>query len=145
VLLQRLLMSPIGPLIGRRFSRERMGRTFGRIFGINTQPTEQELDAFWAMMITNNVPAVMHRLIRYMAERGVDRDGWGEAMRRSVVPLREIDGAEDPISGMHMVERYCDLIPEVDTVLRRGIGDYPLVEPAEVVLEHYLAFRSRVG
>lgn len=145
VLLQRLLMSPIGPLIGRRFSRERMGRTFGRIFGINTQPTEQELDAFWAMMITNNGPAVMHRLIRYMAERPVHRDRWVAAMQRTVVPLRVIDGAEDPISGMHMVERYRELIPEADTVLLRGIGHYPQVEAPELVLEHYLAFRSRVG
>src|SRR5690606_40887122 len=105
VLLQRLLMSPIGPLIGRRFSRERMGRTFGRIFGINTQPTEQELDAFWAMMITNNGPAVMHRLIRYMPEPPAHRARRAAAMQRTVVPLRVVEGADEPYTAMLMVYR----------------------------------------
>ena len=142
VLLQKLLMSPIGFLIGRRFSRKRLGATFGRVFGPNTQPSEAELDAFWPMIAYNDGPAVMHRLIHYMAERPVHRDRWVGTMQKTAVPLRVIDGAEDPISGAHMVERYRELIPNADTVLLRGIGHYPQVEAPELVLEHYLAFRD---
>lgn len=142
VLLQKLLMSPIGFLIGRRFNRKRMGATFGRVFGPDTQPSEQELDAFWHMIAVNDGSAVMHRLIRYMAERPVHRDRWVGAMQKTAVPLRVIDGADDPISGAHMVERYRELIPHADTVLLRGIGHYPQVEAPEQVLEHYLAFRE---
>ncbi|MFA5676911.1 MAG: alpha/beta hydrolase [Pseudomonas sp.] len=144
VLLQKLLMSPIGFLIGRRFNRERMKATFSRIFGINTQPTEQELDAFWTMIETHDGPAVMHKLIRYMAERPVHRERWVSAMQNTAVPMRVIDGAADPISGAHMVERYRELIPHADTVLLHGIGHYPQVEAPEHVLEHYLAFRVQL-
>src|SRR5690606_42009326 len=109
------------------------------------QPPEQEREAFWARMLADIGAAVLPRLIRYMAARPVHRDRWVAAMQRAVVPLRVIDGAEDPISGMHMVERYRELMPEAETVLLRGIGHYPQVEAPELVLEHYLAFRSRVG
>ena len=144
VLMQKLLMSPIGFLIGPRFNRERMRATFDRVFGINTRPSESEMDAFWTMIATNNGPAIMHRLIRYMAERPVHRDRWVAAMQNTSVPMRVIDGAQDPISGVHMVQRYRELIPDADTVLLPGIGHYPQVEAPEDVLEHYLAFRDRL-
>lgn len=144
VLMQKLLMSPIGFLIGPRFNRERMRATFDRVFGINTRPSESEMDAFWTMIATNNGPAIMHRLIRYMAERPVHRDRWVAAMQNTSVPMRVIDGAQDPISGAHMVQRYRELIPDADTVLLPGIGHYPQVEAPEDVLEHYLAFRDRL-
>lgn len=143
VLLQKLLMSPIGSLIGRLYNRERMARTFGNIFGPQTQPDEHELDAFWRMIEFNQGPRVMHLLIRYMADRRVHRDRWVAAMQATRLPLRVIDGAVDPVSGAHMVERYHQLIPDPDTVLLPHIGHYPQVEAPELVLEHYLAFREQ--
>ena len=145
VLLQKLLMSPIGYLIGRRFSRERLAASFGKVFGAHTQPSEAELDAFWTMIETNDGPGVMHRLIRYMAERRVHRERWVGAMQCTAVPMRVIDGAADPISGAHMVARYRELIAEPDTVLLEGIGHYPQVEAPEQVLSGYLAFRDQRG
>ena len=143
VLLQKLLMSPIGALIGRRYSRERMARTFGAVFGPQTQPSEEELDAFWRMIEFNQGPRIMHLLIRYMADRRVHRDRWVSAMQQTRLPMRVIDGAVDPVSGAHMVERYRQLIPNPDTVLLPQIGHYPQVEAPEQVLEHYLAFRDQ--
>src|SRR5690606_21894702 len=124
------------------FNRERMQATFSGIFGAQSQPSNKELDAFWEMIAANNGPAVMHRLIRYMAERPVHRDRWVAAMQTTAVPLRVIDGAADPISGAHMVQRYRELIPNADTVLLPGIGHYPQVEAPRDVLAHYLAFRE---
>ncbi|WP_090271678.1 alpha/beta fold hydrolase [Halopseudomonas litoralis] len=144
VLLQKLLMSPIGFLIGRRFSRARLAENFGKVFGPQTQPDEAELDAFWRMIETNNGPAVMHKLIHYMAERPVHRERWVGAMQRTPVPMRVIDGAVDPISGSHMVARYRELIAEPDTVLLEGIGHYPQIEAPERVLAGYLAFRDKL-
>ena len=144
VLLQKLLMSPIGFLIGRRFSKERLAESFGKVFGPQTQPDEAELDAFWSMIETNDGPAVMHKLIHYMAERRVHRERWVGAMQRTSVPMRVIDGAVDPISGAHMVARYRELIAEPDTVLLEGIGHYPQIEAPEQVLAGYLAFRDKL-
>tara|TARA_R110000868_G_scaffold1161_3_gene8951 strand:- start:677 stop:1567 length:891 start_codon:yes stop_codon:yes gene_type:complete len=142
VLVQKLLLSPIGPLIGRLFSRKKLAASFAKVFGPQTQPSSGELDGFWSLVAENNGPGVMHRLIRYMPERRVQRERWVAAMQKGEVPLRVIDGAADPISGAHMVARYRELIADADTVLLAGIGHYPQVEAAEQVLQHYLAFRQ---
>lgn len=143
VRVQKLLLGPLGPLIGRLFSRSTLAQSFARIFGPHTQPSEAELDALWQLVAYNNGPAVMHRLIRYMPERRRQRERWVAAMQATAVPMRVIDGAFDPISGAHMVARYCELIAAADTVLLDGIGHYPQLEAPQQVLEHYLYFRQR--
>ncbi|MDD2161697.1 alpha/beta hydrolase [Pseudomonas sp. MIL19] len=145
VLVQKLLLSPIGPLVGRLFSRQKLAASFARIFGPQTRPSESELDDFWSLIAENNGPAVMHRLIRYMPERRVHRERWVSAMQKGGVALRVIDGAADPISGAHMVARYRALIADADTVLLAGIGHYPQIEAPEQVLQHYLAFRQALA
>ncbi len=142
VRMQKLLMSPLGFLLGRLYRRENLAQAFGKIFGPATKPSEQELDGFWRMLAYNQGPRVMHRLIHYIAERRVQRDRWLAAMQCNRVPMRVIDGAVDPVSGAHMVARYRELIAQPDTVLLEGIGHYPQVEAPEQVLAHYLAFRQ---
>ncbi|WP_263140502.1 alpha/beta hydrolase [Pseudomonas sp. RIT-PI-AD] len=142
VLSQKLLLGPLGPLVGRLFNRRSLARNFRRIFGPDTQPSEVDLDAYWRLIAEHDGPAVMHRLIRYIPERRVQRERWVTAMQRTRVPLRVIDGALDPISGAHMVARYRELIVPADSVLLDGIGHYPQVEAPEAVLAHYLAFRE---
>ena len=141
VRVQKLLLGPLGPLIGRLFSRRKLAQSFARIFGPQTQASDAELDALRQLVAYNNVPAVMHRLIRYMPERRQQRQRWVTAMQATAVPMRVIDGAFDPISGAHMVARYRELIADADTVLLEGIGHYPQLEAPAAVLEHYLQFR----
>ncbi|MCP1646821.1 MULTISPECIES: alpha/beta fold hydrolase [Pseudomonas aeruginosa group] len=142
VLSQKLLLSPLGSLFGRLFDRRRLAQNFAKVFGPQTQPSEAELDAFWELIRHNDGPRVMHRLIHYILDRRQHRERWVAAMQRTAVPLRLIDGPEDPISGAHMVVRYRELIPRPDTVELPGIGHYPQVEAPEQVLRHYLAFRQ---
>lgn len=142
VLSQKLLLSPLGSLFGRLFDRRRLAQNFAKVFGSQTQPSEAELDAFWELIRHNDGPRVMHRLIHYILDRRQHRERWVAAMQRTAVPLRLIDGPEDPISGAHMVVRYRELIPRPDTVELPGIGHYPQVEAPEQVLRHYLAFRQ---
>jgi pimeloyl-ACP methyl ester carboxylesterase len=142
VLMQKLLLSPLGWMLGRAFSREGLAKSFNQIFGPQTRPSESALDDFWSLVDANNGLRILHKLIAYIPERRVQRDRWVAAMQRGEVPLRVIDGAVDPISGAHMVERYCELIPASDTVLLPGIGHYPQTEAPVQVLKHYLAFRE---
>ena len=142
VLVQKLLLSPVGWLIGKLFGRKQLAANFAKVFGPQTQPSSAELDDFWSLIAQNDGPGVMHLLIRYMPERRVQRERWLTAMRQGGVPLRLIDGAVDPISGAHMLARYRELIPEPDSVLLDGIGHYPQTEAPGRVLEHYLAFRQ---
>ncbi|MBD9425030.1 alpha/beta hydrolase [Pseudomonas sp. PDM15] len=143
VLTQKLLLSPLGPLLGRLFSRSKLKANLTKVFGPQTPPSESELDAFWALIAHNDGPAVMHRLIRYILDRRVNRERWVAAMQETTVPLRVIDGALDPISGAHMVARYRELIANPDTVLLEAIGHYPQTEAPAEVLAHYLEFRER--
>jgi pimeloyl-ACP methyl ester carboxylesterase len=143
VLMQKLLLSPLGWMIGRAFTRDALVKSFRQIFGPQTRPTESELDDFWSLVDSNRGPRIMHKLISYIPERRVQRDRWVAAMQRGEVPMRVIDGEVDPISGAHMVERYRELIPDADTVLLPGIGHYPQTEAPVQVLKHYLEFRER--
>lgn len=142
VLMQKLLLSPLGPLLGRLFSRAKLKANLTQVFGPQTPPSESELDAFWALIAHNDGPAVMHRLIRYILDRREQRERWVTAMQKGGVPLRVIDGALDPISGAHMVARYRELIANPDTVLLEDIGHYPQTEAPQAVLQHYLTFRQ---
>jgi pimeloyl-ACP methyl ester carboxylesterase len=144
VLMQKLLLSPLGPLLGPLFSRSKLKANLTKVFGPQTPPSDAELDAFWALIAHNDGPKVMHRLIRYMLDRRVNRERWVAAMQETTVPLRVIDGALDPISGAHMVTRYHELIESPDTVLLAAIGHYPQTEAPAEVLDHYLQFRDRL-
>ncbi len=144
VLAQKLLLSPLGALLGRQFDRRRLAANFSQIFGAHTQASEAELDAFWQLIAYNQGTRVMHRLIHYIPERRQQRDRWVAAMQATKLPLRVIDGAADPISGAHMVARYRELIPNADCVLLEGIGHYPQTEAPQAVLSHYLQFRQSV-
>ncbi|NHX00114.1 alpha/beta fold hydrolase [Pseudomonas koreensis] len=144
VLMQKLLLSPLGWMIGRAFTRDALVKSFRQIFGPQTGPSESELDDFWSLIETHRGPRILHKLIGYIPERRVQRDRWLAAMQRSEVPLRVIDGEVDPVSGAHMVQRYRELIADADTVMLPGIGHYPQIEAPVQVLKHYLAFRERL-
>jgi pimeloyl-ACP methyl ester carboxylesterase len=143
VLMQKLLLSPLGPLLGGLFSRAKLKANLTKVFGPQTPPSESELDAFWELIAHNDGPKVMHLLIRYILDRRANRERWVAAMQETSVPMRVIDGALDPISGAHMVERYRELIANPDTVLLPAIGHYPQTEAPAEVLAHYLEFRER--
>ena len=138
--IQKILMSPIGSIIGRLFTREKLGKNFKKIFGPGTQPTEEELDEFWELITANGGKFVFHLLIRYMQERKDNRERWVGAIQQAKIPIRLIDGTFDPISGQHMVDHYKEIIPEPDVIELDNIGHFPLIEAPESVLKHYLEF-----
>ncbi|TVP90490.1 MAG: alpha/beta fold hydrolase [Pseudomonadaceae bacterium] len=145
VMMQKLLLSPLGFFFARMASRPRLAKSMREVFGAETQPADEELDAFWQLITHDNGPAVMHKLIRYIPERRVYRDRWVSAMQQTEVPMRVIDGADDPVSGAHMVARYRELVPEADVVMLEDIGHYPQIEAPRLVLDAYLEFRYRLA
>jgi pimeloyl-ACP methyl ester carboxylesterase len=144
-LVQKLLLSPLGWMIGRAFGRNALSKSFSQIFGPATRPSESALDDFWSLISCNDGPRILHKLISYIPQRRRLRERWVQAMQGGDVPLRLIDGEIDPISGAHMVARYQQLVPNADTVLLANIGHYPQIEAPVQVLKHYLAFRDRIG
>ena len=144
-LVQRLLNSPAGPLVGRLLSERSLAKSFAGIFGPDTQPSPEEISEFWSLVDHNDGSRIAHRLIRYIDERKQWRERWVGALSEARIPLRLIDGALDPISGAHMAEHYARLVPDADVVLLDRIGHYPQVEAPDRVLAEYLAFVDAVG
>ena len=143
---QRLLHSPLGGLVSSMMSRPRFEKGLGEVFGPNTQPSKEMFDAFWTLAVAKGgMPAIGHKLIRYIAERRANRERWVGALVDSPVALRVIDGALDPVSGAHMVEHYRKLVPNPDTVLLDQVGHYPQLEAPREVLDAYLDFQSRIA
>jgi pimeloyl-ACP methyl ester carboxylesterase len=144
--IQKLLLTPLGPLIGRLLTRERFAASFRPIFGAASQPSEEELDDFWQLVAVNEGPRIGHRLIRYLEERRARRQRWVGALQQAAVPLRFIVGAADPVSGLKMAARYRQLVPRADVVVLEGVGHYPQVEAPEATVAHFFAFiDDRVG
>jgi pimeloyl-ACP methyl ester carboxylesterase len=141
--IQKLLLTPLGPLLSRLMSRRSFDRSFAAIFGANTQPSAQELGEFWDLVSRDGGNRILHKLIRYMPERIAHRERWVGALQKTKVPLRVINGPADPVSGAHMVARYRELVPDPDTVSLPGIGHYPQTEDPAGVLRAFLEFHHR--
>lgn len=151
VLIQKLLLSPLGPLVSKLITKRKFADNLRRIFGPNTPPTPEVVDSLWQLLNHNNGLAVMHKLIDYMPQRQQHRERWVEAIIESNVPVKLINGSKDPISGQHMAQRYRQLISnasnanDVNVTELTQLGHYPQLEDAEAVTTAYLQFRDSLN
>ena len=136
--IQKLLRSPLAPLLLRLFNERAFRRSFIPVFGADTQPDDVELARFWTLIEHNDGRAHMGRLLHYMGERKLHRERWVGAIVDASMPIRLIAGMDDPVSGAHMVERYREFVPRADVVELPGIGHYPQWEAPERVAEAVL-------
>lgn len=141
LLTQKLLKGWLGPILCRLMSKNGLRKSFTRIFGKDTPPKDNEVDAIWSLISQQKGMRVMPSMLNYLDERRVFRDRWLAAMQHTSTPLQFINGIEDPISGLHMLERYQELVP--DSVTHRLIaGHYPQLELPQQVLEKVSGFIS---
>ena len=144
LLIQKLLLSPLGVLVSKLTNKQRFEKNLQRIFGPATPPTYEVVDTLWQLLNHNNGLAVMHKLINYIPQRNQHRERWVGAIINSNVPVKLINGTKDPISGQHMVNRYRELIPNADVTEMPKLGHYPQIEDAEAICEVYLQFRKTI-
>ena len=137
--MQKLLKSKLGPLISRFMSKDSLMKSFLKIFGDKTPPSDHEIEVLWELMEYKNGTQVLHYLLSYIDERSVHRSRWVQAMQKTRVPLYFINGTQDPISGLHMLEQYRELIPKPRTTAL-DVGHYPQLEAPQLVLEAFRAF-----
>jgi pimeloyl-ACP methyl ester carboxylesterase len=131
--IQTLLASPLGPVIARLSSERVFRKNLQRIFGPDTQPSEEFLRDSWWLLTRDGGRAMLPRWMRYMAERQERRQRWVSPLVEGRFRIRVIAGLADPISGAHMVTRYRELVPEPDVIELPGIGHYPHVEAPDKV------------
>jgi pimeloyl-ACP methyl ester carboxylesterase len=138
--IQKMLLGPLGFLIGKLSTKSTLRRNFHNIFGPKTPASEDEINSFWSLMNYNKGKRVIHLLIQYLHEREEYRERWVDALQRCPVPLKLINGNFDPISGKQMSVRFSELVERPDIVDLPDIGHYPQTEAPELVLKHYVEF-----
>ncbi len=140
-LIQKLLLSPLGPMINRLSTKRTFDRSFSAVFGPRTKPSAEELEEFWRLINYKDGKHAFHSLITYMTDRKEHRDRWVGALLQSAVPIALINGSVDPVSGAHMVARYREVVsPNHFIVELAEIGHYPQVEAPAAVVQEYLRF-----
>jgi pimeloyl-ACP methyl ester carboxylesterase len=129
---QKLLASPIGPIVARLMTFGTFARNMRQVCA---RPiADEELRGMWQLLQRDGGALILPKLIGYIEERKRQRERWVGALARTDVPVRLIDGLDDPVSGAHMVARYRALVPRPDVVELRGVGHYPQVEAPDEVL-----------
>ena len=144
ILIQKLLLSPLGFLISKLITKQKFATNLQKIFGPNTQPTSETIDTLWQLLSYNNGLRVMHKLINYIPQRKQYRERWVGAIIDSLIPIKLIAGAKDPISGQHMIDHYRKLIPNANITTMPMLGHYPQIEDASAITKAYLAFREGI-
>ena len=139
--IQKLLRTPLGPLVARLTSRRAFGRSMHAIFG-DTPPSSAFVDELWTLLRHDDGHLVIPLLIDYIRERKENRARWVGALERTKVPLTMIDGIRDPVSGTDMLARWRELVPHAPAIELPGVGHYPQIEDPAGVLRAFLAFHD---
>lgn len=138
VLIQKLLLSPVGFLLSKLVRFEKFKKNFDHICAKNL--SQDELMGYWQMLEHKGGTQIMHKLITYMTQRKQYRERWVGVLQSTSVPLLLIDGVLDPISGAHMVARYEELVPQANVVRLEDSGHYPQVESPQAFAQAALTF-----
>ena len=140
LLLQKALLSPLGPLVARLSSERSFVASMRRICA--QPPDAAELHEHWALLERAGGRRVLPKLIGYIRERARYRERWVGALQRADIPICLVDGIEDPISGATIVRRWRELLPAAPVFELDGVGHYPQWEAPERVLAALEAFHA---
>lgn len=143
---QKLLGARVGPLVAHLMNERRFGRTLDRISGPYTRPTRDEIHGYWTLATANGGRRVIPKIAGYQRERTRRRARWANALTGTdAIPKRLVIGDADPVSGLAMLERYRELVPDADTVRLKDIGHSPHFEAPSRVFEAWDTFMKQNG
>lgn len=141
ILMQRLLLSKLGPLIAKLSSYSRFAKSMRCICSVEL--SDEHLQEHWQTLIRAEGRSVMPKIIQYIRERHQFRSRWIGALQNATIPLCLINGVDDPISGASIVKRWRELLPQSRVVELQNIGHYPQWEdPESVLIEAQLFFNA---
>lgn len=132
ILMQKLLLGPLGPAMARMSSYRRFAASMRKI--CTRVPDDSSLRAHWRLLECNHGRLVLPKIIQYIHERRRHRERWVGALQQCSVPLGLINGLDDPISGTSIVRRWRELLPDSKVIELPGIGHYPQWEAPEQVI-----------
>ena len=142
LIVQKLMLTPLGPLMAFFFTKGKLRASFDAIFG-DKKASDEEIEAFWQLIDYHDGRRVVPKLLRYMVERRQYRERWVSAMEQTSIPVQMINGPLDPISGAHLAKAFAERNPRAKVHSLPGVGHYPQTEAPEKVADLYLKFLSQ--
>jgi pimeloyl-ACP methyl ester carboxylesterase len=147
-LIQKLLSkSPtiIGKTISKLLTKEMVNKSVKSVFGPFTQPSDEFLDKQWDILNYNDGKKITYLIGRLVFEKFNYLNRWVSAMQTTKIPMCYICGPFDPNSGIHMANRYEELIPNPKIyLLNDNIGHWPQLEDRDSVISIYKKFRDDI-
>lgn len=144
LLVQKLLHSSFGPLVAKLMTEKGLKKNLTKIFSKAHPPTDEFIRETWKLTTENDGLSMIPKLIQYITERKIYRERWVEPLVNAVVPIRLINGIDDPISGKHAADRFAVVVPNADIVLLKDSGHYPHVETPDEVLKAFFEFHDKL-
>jgi pimeloyl-ACP methyl ester carboxylesterase len=145
-LIQRLLSQspkPVGKLLNKLITKKMISKSVKEVFGPYTKPDNDFLDNQWEILNYNDGKSITYLIGRLVFEKYKYQTEWITAMKNTLIPMCFINGPHDPNSGMHMADRYKELIPDPEVILLdKSIGHWPQWEDPNGVLSAYSDFRK---
>lgn len=142
--IQKLLLSPLGPLFVKFMSEKSMKKSLTKVFSEAHPPTNEFVYETWILTSENKGISMLPKLIHYIEERRIYRERWVRPLEKAVIPIRLINGIEDPISGKHAADRFAEVVPNADIVMVENSGHYPHVETPREVLKAFFEFHDKL-
>lgn len=140
--IQKLLLSPVGPLVAMMLGPEKFTSALADVFGAGTRPDHEARMALWEISVGVNGRRSFARRIHYMSDRRQHERRWVSALQQTNVKMLMINGVDDPVSGAHACDAIETEIPAMAIVRLTGIGHFPPIEAPAQCTEHILAFHD---
>jgi pimeloyl-ACP methyl ester carboxylesterase len=141
-IIQRLLSQTpkfIGKRISKAITEAMVNKSVRSLYGKNSQPSDTLMRELWDVLIFNNGKDLSYLIGRLIFEKARYQSRWISAMQHTSIPMCYICGPSDPNSGMHMADKYIELLPHSTLLLmREDIGHWPMIEDRQSFLNSYM-------
>ncbi|WP_338673508.1 alpha/beta hydrolase [Streptomyces sp. SCSIO 30461] len=139
--IQRLLHSPLGPLLAPLISERGFRASMRRI--LNRPVSDLDLHAMWNCVAHDRGHLLAPGLLRYIDERRMHQARWISALETRQGPTLFVWGPDDPVSGAHVLARIRERMPHATVTELAGppaAGHYPQVEAPDETVSALRAF-----
>jgi pimeloyl-ACP methyl ester carboxylesterase len=119
---QKVLRSPLGPIVARFANRSTFVREFGRLFSKQHPLSPEEAEAQWALMSYHDGHRIPPLLISYIDERVRYAERWHGAVRDWPKPLSFLWALDDPVATTNVLDGLRELRPAADVVELPGVA-----------------------
>ncbi|MGI9124412.1 MAG: alpha/beta fold hydrolase [Mycobacterium sp.] len=125
---QKILRSPLGPVLSRLTNQRSFIRGFAELFSTANPLSEAEAQAQWALLAREDGQRILHLLCAYLNERVDFAPRWHGAVRDWPKPLSFLWATEDPVATVNVLAGLRELRPVAEVIELPGVGHYPQIE-----------------